>query len=146
MAPSEWRECVPTSSGAAKYGCSHSQTLGSDNDDDVGYADGAEAMIGGKIVDGGGGIATLVAQTEEDVDARLEWAGYGRLKNGSGRRSRRGLSRVMIIWVVWRKCSVGASPGRRKSPTKNVKSVRGRNWTIRRWPVNFVYLQDRRQK
>ena len=61
--------------GEAKSGCSHSQTLGSDDGNDVGYADGAEAIIGGKIADGGGGIASLVAQAEEDVNAHLEWAG-----------------------------------------------------------------------
>ena len=37
-------------------------------------------MIRGKIADGSGGIATLVAQTEEDFDACLEWEGYGRLR------------------------------------------------------------------
>ena len=36
-------------------------------------------MIGGKIADGGGGIASPVAQAEEDVDARLDWAGCGGL-------------------------------------------------------------------
>ena len=34
--------------GKAKSGCSHSQTLGPDYVDDVGCADGADAMIGGK--------------------------------------------------------------------------------------------------
>ena len=37
-------------------------------------------MIRGKIADGSGGIATLVAQTEEDFDACLEWEGYGGLR------------------------------------------------------------------
>ena len=37
-------------------------------------------MIGGKIADGGGGIASLVVQAEEDVDTRLDWAGYGGLR------------------------------------------------------------------
>ena len=36
-------------------------------------------MIGGIIADGGGGITPLVAQAEEDVDARLDLAGYGGL-------------------------------------------------------------------
>ena len=61
--------------GEAKSGCFHSQTLGSDDGNDVGCSDRAEAMIGGKITDGGGGIASPVAQAEEDVDAHLEWAG-----------------------------------------------------------------------
>ena len=42
-------------------GRSHLQTYGSDYGDDVGCADGAEAMIGEKITDGGGGIVSLVA-------------------------------------------------------------------------------------
>ena len=36
-------------------------------------------MTGGIIADGGGGIATLVAQAEEDADARLYWSGCGGL-------------------------------------------------------------------
>ena len=58
--------------GETKYVCSHLKTLGSDDGDDVGCADGAEATIGGKFTDGGGGIASLVAQAEEDVNARLD--------------------------------------------------------------------------
>ena len=58
--------------GEANYGCSHSQTLGSDDGDDVGSTDEAEAVIGGKIADGDGGIASLAAQAEEDVDALLD--------------------------------------------------------------------------
>ena len=58
--------------GKDKYVRSHLQTLGSDENNDVGCADGAEAMIRGKITDGGGGITSLVVQGEEDVDARLE--------------------------------------------------------------------------
>ena len=54
--------------------------LGPDDGDDVGHADGAEAMIGGKIADGGGGIASPVTQAEEDADVRLDWAGCGRLR------------------------------------------------------------------
>ena len=61
--------------GEAKSDPSHLQTLGPDYGDDVGCADGAEAMIGGKTTDGGGGIASPVAQAEEDVDAHLDWAG-----------------------------------------------------------------------
>ena len=70
--------------GEAKSDRSHLQALGSDNGDDVGCADGAEAMIGGIIADGGGGITPLVAQTEEDVDAPLDWAGCGILKTKVG--------------------------------------------------------------
>ena len=58
--------------GETKSGCSQSQTLAPDDGDDVGCADGAEAMIRGKIVDGGGGISSLVAQAEEYVNARLD--------------------------------------------------------------------------
>ena len=36
-------------------------------------------MIGGGIADGGGGIASLVTQAEEDANAHLEWAGYSGL-------------------------------------------------------------------
>ena len=68
----------------AKSGRSHSQALGSDDGDDVGCADGSEAMIGGIITDGGGGITPLVAQAEEYVNARLDWAGYGRLRTEVG--------------------------------------------------------------
>ena len=64
----------------AKSGRSHSQTLVPDDGDDVGCADGSDTMIGGKISDGGGGISSLVAQAEENVDARLHWAGYGGLR------------------------------------------------------------------
>ena len=41
-------------------------------------------MIGGKIADGGGGIASLVAQAEEDADARLDWAGCSGLRTEVG--------------------------------------------------------------
>ena len=70
--------------GEAKSGCSHSQALGSDDGDDVGCTDGAEAMIGGIITDGGGGITTLVVQAEEDVVARLDWADCGGLRTEMG--------------------------------------------------------------
>ena len=38
--------------GEAKSGCSHSQVLGSNDGNDAGCADGAEAIIGGIISDG----------------------------------------------------------------------------------------------
>ena len=50
--------------GKSESGRSHSQALGSDDSDDAGCADGAEAMIGGIITDGGGGITPLVAEAE----------------------------------------------------------------------------------
>ena len=68
----------------AKSGRYHSQKIGSDDGDDVGCTGGAEAMIGGKISDGGGGIASLVAQAEEDIDARLDWAGCSGLRKEVG--------------------------------------------------------------
>ena len=66
--------------GKAKSGRSHSQTLGSDDGCDVGCTDGVEAMIGRRIADGGGGIASLVVQAEEDIDARFDWAGCSGLR------------------------------------------------------------------
>ena len=70
--------------GKVNSGRSHSQALGSNDSDDVGCADGAETMIGGIIADGGGGITPLVAQAEEDVNARLDWAGCGGLQTEVG--------------------------------------------------------------
>ena len=37
-------------------------------------------MFGGEIDDGGGGIASQVAQAEEGVDIRLDWSGCGRIR------------------------------------------------------------------
>ena len=37
-------------------------------------------MIRRKIADGGGGIANLAVQEEEDIYARLDWAGYDGLR------------------------------------------------------------------
>ena len=66
--------------GESKSGCSDLQTLVPDDGDNVGCADGSKAMIGGKITDGGGGIATPIVQAGGDVDARLDWAGCGELR------------------------------------------------------------------
>ena len=142
------RVCSDVFWGKAESGRSHPQALGSDDGDDVGCADGAEAMIGGIITDGGGGSTPLVAEAEEDDDAGLDWAGCG----GLGAEVGDGLTADGILLIVEGEenlscpAEAGASPGRRKSPTKNMRSMRGRNWTVRRWPVHFVYSQDRRQK
>ena len=56
------RVCYGVFWGIAKSGRSHPQALGSDDGDDAGCADGAEAMIGGLIADGGGGITPLVTE------------------------------------------------------------------------------------
>ena len=37
-------------------------------------------------------------------------------------------------------------PREKEVPDENTNSMRRRNWTVRRWLVHFVYLQDRRQK
>ena len=51
--------------GKTESSCSQVQTLGSDDSDDVRSDDGTEAVIGGKIADGGGGISSLSVQVEE---------------------------------------------------------------------------------
>ena len=66
------RVCSDVFWGKAKSVSMHLQKLGPDDRDDVGCADGAEAMIGEKISGGGGGITSPVAQAEEDVDAYLD--------------------------------------------------------------------------
>ena len=63
--------------GESKSGRSHLQTPVPDDGDDVGCADGEEAMIGWNISDGRGGIASPAMQEEEDVNACLDWAGCG---------------------------------------------------------------------
>ena len=70
--------------GKTKSGCSQLQTPSPDDSHDVGCTDRSEAMIRGKITDGGGGIISLVTQAEEDVDARLDWAGCGGLRTEVG--------------------------------------------------------------
>ena len=61
--------------GESKSGRSHSQTLSPDGGDDAGCADRAEAMIGGTFSSEGGGMASPIAQAEEDVNAHSNWAG-----------------------------------------------------------------------
>ena len=100
-------------------------------------------MIGGKFSEGGGGILTLVAQAEEDADARLDWAGCGILRTEDG-----------ILLIVKGDDNLsglvemlgGSIPVEEGSLTKNMNSMRGQNWTVRRWPVHLVYSQDQRQK
>ena len=53
-------------------------------------------MIGGIITNGGGGIAPLVVQTEEDFDARLDWAGCCGLRTEVGDS----LTAVGILLIV----------------------------------------------
>ena len=104
-------------------------------------------MIGGEISDGGGGIASPVAQVEKDVGARLDWAGCGGLRMELG-DSLTADGILLIVKGDDNLCGIVKmlSPGRKKSPTKNTKSVRGQNWTVQRWSVQFAYLQDRKQK
>ena len=66
--------------GKDKSGHSHLLALVPDGGDEVGCTDGAEAVIGGLIAHGIGGIASPVAQAEEDVGACLDWAGYDGLR------------------------------------------------------------------
>ena len=82
--------------GKAESGHSQSQALGSDDGDNVRCADREEAMIGGIITDGCGGITPLVAKAEEDVDARLDWAGCG----GLGVEVGDGLAADSILLIV----------------------------------------------
>ena len=53
-------------------------------------------MIGGIITDGGGGIAPLFAQAEEDIDAQLDWTCCGGLRAEVGD----GLTADGIILIV----------------------------------------------
>ena len=50
----------------------------------------------GKFLMGGGGIASPVAQLEEDSDSRLEWEGCGRLRTEVGN----GLTMDGILLIV----------------------------------------------
>ena len=53
-------------------------------------------MIGGIITDGGGGITPLVAEAEEDINARLDWTGCG----GLGAEVGDGLTADGILLIV----------------------------------------------
>ena len=96
---------------------------------DVGCADGEEAMTGGKIADGGGGIASPVAQAEEDVDARLDWAGCGGLRTEVGD----GLTADGILLIVEGDDNLGGLaemlrrgvPGEEKAPDEEDKVHEG---------------------
>ena len=103
-------------------------------------------MIVGKIADGNGGIASPVAQAEEDIDAYLAWAGCGRLRTEVGD----GLTADgILLIVVGDKILCGmaeTSTGRRNYTTNNTKSTQGQNWNFQRWLVKLVYLHERRQK
>ena len=68
------RVCSNVFRGKTESGRSHPQALGSDDSNDIGSADGAEAMIGGILTDGGGRSTPLLAEAEEDVDACLDGA------------------------------------------------------------------------
>ena len=82
--------------GESKYVRSHLQTCGPDDGNDVGFPDRAEAIIRRRIADGGGGIASLITQVEENADAHLEWAGCVRLSTEVGD----GLTTDGILLVV----------------------------------------------
>ena len=53
-------------------------------------------MIRGIITDGGGGITPLVVDAEEDVNARLDWAGY----SGLGTELGDGIAADGILLIV----------------------------------------------
>ena len=66
------RVCSDVFWSKAESGRSHLQALVSDDGDDLGCNDGAEAMIGGIITDEGCWITPPVAEAEEDVGDRLD--------------------------------------------------------------------------
>ena len=90
------RVCSGVFWGKAESGRSHPEALGSVDGDDVGSADGAEAMIGGIIADGGGRSTPSVAEAEEDVASGPDRAGCGRL----GAEVRDGLAVDGILLIV----------------------------------------------
>ena len=92
------RVCSDVFWGKAESGRSHPQAFGSDDSDDAGSADGAEAMIRGIIADGGGRSTRLVTEAEEDVNACFDWAGCG----GLGAEVGDGLSAdgILLIFEV----------------------------------------------
>ena len=116
------RVCSDIFLGEAESGRSHPQALGSDDGDDVGCADGAEAMIGGIIADGGGRSTPSVAEAEEDVNAGPDRAGCGRL----GVEVRDGLTADRILLIVKGEDNLscpaemlgGSVPGEEEVPNK----------------------------
>ena len=92
----------------------------------------------------------MFSQAEEDVDARSNWVGcWGILSE-----VRYGLTLDGVLLVVQGEDDLGdmlklldwASGGRRLSPTKNMNCRSGQNWTVLRWMVHLVKLQERKQK
>ena len=79
-------------------------------------------MIKGEISDGGGEISSLVVQAEEDIDARLDWAGCGGLRT----EARDSLTMDGIILIVEGDDNLGglaemlggSVPGEEKFPNK----------------------------
>ena len=107
-------------------------------------------MRGRVVSDCGGRITVILPLAEDDVDARLNWAGGWALRS----EVRDGLTSDGILLVVQSEDNLGdvieppdwASWGRRVSPAKKTKSMRGRNYTLLRWPMHLRYSQDRKQK
>ena len=50
--------------------------LGPDDSDDIGSPNRVESLSSRKVTDRGGGVAAELFQAKEDVNARLDWAGY----------------------------------------------------------------------
>ena len=95
----------------------------------------AEPLVLVRVVsDWSGSGVPIFAHAEEGVDARSNRAGCRRLISeflyGFPWIALLWLSRVRTIWVACRKCSIGASAGRSRSPTMRTKSRRGKNWNV----------------
>ena len=52
-----------------------------DDRDNIGSANWAESLSGGEVSNWGGGVTSELSQAKEDVDARLNWAGYRGLQS-----------------------------------------------------------------
>ena len=80
-------------------------------------------MIGGIITYGGGGITPMAVKAEEDVNARLDWAGCG----GLGTEVGDSLAADGILLIVEGDKNLigpaemlgGSVPGEEEVPTKN---------------------------